>query len=323
MQEELANEIIACLPRGRTLFYYFADRYAAYLLSRHVGDGMPIAAVKQGRYGRLLARPHIAGIVAKKGDGMLSTADLDTVWPADPNCYRLTLGRWGSKREWEWQQTSRRGVNLVLQLNFPADHDTRYARLAGSDSDVFSFAGHPNARRGFRTLAWARLDIDLAAGTALIEEIQTDWLREVRALRAVLDKAGDDKKALARIVDVWFGAKPDDDRLDHVETAIRRYVDDVAAAHGPFWDEAMLTAALWFLIEEIGISEIYYHDAECGRVLKRIGYSAPPRSLYTVLPRRFCFEKTTEPPDFLTVDEPRRIKALQKAGTLAFWRMAA
>jgi hypothetical protein len=34
MDKHIAEEIIACMPQGRTLFYYFKDRYALLLFSR-------------------------------------------------------------------------------------------------------------------------------------------------------------------------------------------------------------------------------------------------------------------------------------------------
>ncbi len=316
MQEALAEEIIACLPRGRTLFYYYPDRYAAYLLARHVGDGMPIAAVKRGRYGRLLARPHIAELIGKSGDGVLRAADLEALWPDDDVCYRLTLTIWAPDLHRMWHQTSRRGANLVLQLGFPAGEDARFRRFASLDRRrAIAQSVHPNSHGDCPVLAWARLDIDLDAGVALIEEIQTDWLRALRELEWAVDDATGDGDKDHRICAAFCG-RPVDVR------ALYQYAVDLQALHRPIWDEAMLTAALWFLIEEIGVSEIYYHDAACGRMLKRIDYSAPPRSLYTSLPRRFCFEKTAAPPAFLAADEARRITALQKAGKLAFWHMA-
>lgn len=65
------------------------------------------------------------------------------------------------------------------------------------------------------------------------------------------------------------------------------------------WDEAMLASAIWFLKEEIGITRIYYHTFEFGSQWKCITGMQPPRSLYTRLPDRFCFEKTRQVPHFL------------------------
>jgi hypothetical protein len=75
--------------------------------------------------------------------------------------------------------TSRRGFNLVLQLNFSSRHDEPYRKLVDPDDyRPFELGGHPVAKGALHTLAWSRLDIDLNTGEALIEEIQTDWIRE-------------------------------------------------------------------------------------------------------------------------------------------------
>jgi hypothetical protein len=41
---------------------------------------------------------------------------------------------------------------------------------------TFEWSAHP-IRRSPSTLAWSRVDIDFENGEALIEEIQTDWVR--------------------------------------------------------------------------------------------------------------------------------------------------
>ncbi len=65
------------------------------------------------------------------------------------------------------------------------------------------------------------------------------------------------------------------------------------------WDEAMVCATLRFIVEELGLRKIFYHTPESGRLYKRIGYSEPPRSVYTDLPRKFCFQRSEEGPEFL------------------------
>jgi len=72
------------------------------------------------------------------------------------------------------------------------------------------------------------------------------------------------------------------------------------------WDEALLSAALWFLKEELGVTTIWYHTFATGNKLKRIKYTPPPRSLYSKLPRRFCFTETSEHPDFMLHDKSFR-----------------
>ncbi len=65
------------------------------------------------------------------------------------------------------------------------------------------------------------------------------------------------------------------------------------------WDEAMLAATVWFCRNQLGVRRIYYHAFENGNLFKRIERSHPPRSLYTTLPRRFCFKRTVEAPQML------------------------
>ena len=75
----------------------------------------------------------------------------------------------------------------------------------------------------------------------------------------------------------------------------------------------MLAASLWFLREEIGIRRVWFHDHKTGQLLKRIGDRMPPRSLYSRLPRKFCFRKVTDSPEFLARD----------AGFMRRWKKAS
>ncbi|MHC4966908.1 MAG: hypothetical protein ACYTGE_18645, partial [Planctomycetota bacterium] len=86
--------------------------------------------------------------------------------------------------------------------------------------------------------------------------------------------------------------------------------DSPLAPYARLWDEAMLTAAVRFLRDDVGVHRIYYHTFEGGLRYKRFdpdGY-CPPRSLYTALPRRFCFELTDQPPRFLRHCDNRRVR---------------
>jgi hypothetical protein len=76
------------------------------------------------------------------------------------------------------------------------------------------------------------------------------------------------------------------------------------------WDEAMLAASIRFLRDDLGVHRIYYHTFEGGLRLKRFDRYGlqPPRSLYTDLPRRFCFEQTDQPPRFLRYGPCRRVR---------------
>ena len=80
-----------------------------------------------------------------------------------------------------------------------------------------------------------------------------------------------------------------------VNTA-ENYVKKSLAPYFKMWDEAALTAAINFVMDELGIRRIYYHTFVTGNALKKIRHSYPPRSLYTDLPRKLCFKLTDEPP---------------------------
>jgi len=71
--------------------------------------------------------------------------------------------------------------------------------------------------------------------------------------------------------------------------------------HSRLWDEAVLAAAIRLLREDLNIHRIYYHTLESGKRFKGLGstWCAPPRSVYTTLPQRFCFDLTRCPPNLL------------------------
>lgn len=54
MKQQEAKEIIECLPRDRTLFYYYKDRYAAWILESITQQGEKISDLKKSCYGGLL-----------------------------------------------------------------------------------------------------------------------------------------------------------------------------------------------------------------------------------------------------------------------------
>lgn len=289
-----AMEIIDCLPRGRTRFYYFKDRYALLLLSlaaRHAA--LTKSELRRSRFAQLLDKPLVKSALGGCGKDRLSSTVFEAHWPDSYECYLLTLDVWGSRYP-RWDQTTRRGHNLVLQLNFSSEHDDQYRKLIGPENyHPFETTSHPIARGNLRTLAWSRMDIDLASGEALIEEIQTDWIRYARLARQRAERARNTVNC--------FG-------LRIARDSLIRYFDSTLSAHARHWDEAMLSATVWFLREELGIRCIYYHTHESGAALKRIRFRLPPQSLYTRLPRKFCFAPTERRPVFL----PSRAKHASK-----------
>jgi hypothetical protein len=81
--------------------------------------------------------------------------------------------------------------------------------------------------------------------------------------------------------------------------------------YSKLWDEAMLTAAIRFLKDDLGVHRIYYHTFESGLRFKRFDTQCcwlPPRSVYTTLPKRFCFALTDTPPRFLARSRNRRVR---------------
>ncbi|KUJ84505.1 hypothetical protein AWR36_002185 [Microbulbifer flavimaris] len=299
MDIELAKEIMACLPEGRTRFYYFKDRYALLLLRQACKEQQSIRALRQGQYARLLDKAAVGEVIRRSGNGRLTPEQLVNYWPAQFHCYRLSLGLWGSDRKSRYYQTSRTGYNLVLQMNFSNQHDLCYRRYKIADDEgCFDSYEHPTSDTR-NTMAWSRIDLDLETDTALIEEVQTDWLRFARE---AYDDAQNIRKAKSKVdrekqERYWFYDFTPEQATEYFEIAVRE--------HLAIWDEAVLSATLEFLLHEIGIRKVYFHSWETGR---RVKHCAPPRSVYRNLPRRFCFQSVSEGPGFLIEDKSSRRK---------------
>ena len=138
-------------------------------------------------------------------------------------------------------------------------------------------------------MAWCRLDFDWDTGEALIEEVQTDWLRNSRSM--------------LQGVETWdFDTDAEYFRFQLMrDFRFKQYYDERVAPLEAIWAEAMLCAALEFLRDELGICSIYMHSGATGAQLKGISCGLkPPVSLYQELPRRFGFQQTHEIPAFLS-----------------------
>ncbi len=274
MEKQEVQEVIACLPEDRTLFHYYRDRYA-FLLLAHARNQYPrLSQVRKSRYARLLQKPVVKEHLAQAGNVRALDECIERYWPkAGVTEYVLTLGMWGDPKHRSYSQTSRRGFNLVLHLNLNSGDMQRFEALVEHPRD-YNYRGHPVCPKqgaSYReTLAWARLDVSFDTNEVLIEEIQSDFVRYVE----------------------W-------NRKQH------RDHDAVIAFAQPFravWQEAMLTATLQFVWDELGINQVYFHEHETGNALKGIRYRKPPRSLYEELPRKFCMERRALAPTFLTND---------------------
>ena len=301
MELQELKEIIACLSGERTKFYYFRDRYALMLLKDYIGNkAMSIKDLKQSPYANLLNKAPVKKVLATAGNGIITSDMLEMVWDEKPLAFVTTLAKWGNgKKYWKWNQMSRQGYHLVLQLNMATDHTQQFQKLVKPDDvHTFNSSSHPSLMKGDRgTLAWVRLDLDFETNEVLIEEIQCDWIREVR--EAVKEGY------------TWYG--------DYSKEELEAYAKNVMTPYAKVWEEAMLSATIDFIRHELGINSIYYHSFEIGALLKNIQYSKPPRSLYTKLPKQFGFQKTPQGPEFLMRE--KRVKKLQQKVAEPYWFM--
>ncbi len=314
MRAETAHEIIATQPRTRARFAYARDSYAPRLLGYVLRGETRIAAIKASRFGRLLARPNMAALVAERGGGIVTPDDLAyaeamELGGATPVlAYTIRFETWPANNDsWDMLQVSRPGVNLVVRLDFTGRHDKALGKLIGRDcARSFQVGCHPGSSEAHNTLCWARIDLDLDAGEALIEEVQTDWLREaVDLLRLATANDGVQIGGYRVPARRWIA-----------------YVDRVLAPHRKVWAEAIMTAAIRVIVEDIGIRRIFMHDALSGHRLKCMDEDdRPPRSLYTDLPRRFGFLHGDELPEFLEDAQVMRLAELRRTAPLTMWQL--
>ncbi|MEL7278852.1 MAG: hypothetical protein AAGK79_00740 [Pseudomonadota bacterium] len=302
-------------------FHYYRDRESAWLLQAHLKDDTPVRAVRQTTRAKLLDRPLIKPLAAGGGGVLrhhdlrvLARADcvldydalsapgvaaLEAVYDAPWMDFEITYDIW-QDRDWQWAQMSRPGANLVVQLGFPSDHALLLQRTIGkADRDKFECDLHPVRTSGRPTLAWARLDIDVKSGTALIEELQSDWLRFVR-----------------RYVRDLTDARPRSRVLRNTQA----YEAGLTAQYDKVWAKALLTHVLILLRDRLGLRDVFMHQPVPGAMLKSIDRRLPPRSLYTDLPKSFCFTPTRDVPDFLRIKRRKHLRQLDRKAPL-FWKM--
>lgn len=298
MDLDIAQEIIACLPDDRTLFHYYPQRYALVLLSHLIGERTPVSALRQRAYRKLLEQPAVKAAMAMRGDGHVDPDTFRAYWPAvRPHGFVLTLSTWGDRGHHSWYQTTRGGHNLVVQLNINAG-DMACLKRFTDDPTWFNCWGHPSRRphqpHYRETLAWARLDVDFETNEVLIEEVQSDFVRDLQHYLRDVDKPA---PPLAELLQELRG----------------------------LWQEAILTATIEFVWRELGIDHVYYHEFETGNWLKDLRYSQPPRSLYDRLPRRFCMTLTSEAPRMLREHRScaKRLRRLPEAKFFQLSRAAA
>jgi hypothetical protein len=299
--------VLGTMPQGRVPFPYYRGRYAAQMLSYLCEPARPVRELRSTPFARLLQQPRLQERLASCGDGLLRASDLLAYWPERPTWYRLSFARWGEDDDADWNQNSRaRGQTLVVRVNFDGEHDRRFAELLREGGRrLFDHSGHPvETGDSLNTLAWARIDLDLDSGEALIEELQSDWTRD----------ACDYEQWLRKHSKSWGNSYVVKTLKEHGRDAThyRRYFEEVLAPHAKVWAELTLSAALHVLVAELGIRRVWIHTPESGVRWKRIGGVAPPRSLYSQLPRRFCFRRVGAQPGFLDAARARMRKSCQR-----------
>jgi len=295
MKLELAREVLACLPKGRTLYHYTKDDYAFFLLKKMSKKEQKIRKLKETHARKLLEKPSLKPYLSNCSNGVVDSEKIpEKQYLSQGRYYRLSLDIWGDDLEyWRYNQVSRKGVSVVLQLNLTGQHQEHLSRCMKADEyDPFENWGHPARSGAFPTLSWCRLDFDLEKKEALVEEIQTDLIRDVRS---ATEKAYEEREKKNKEFD-YCGAKFQTD-------AFIDFWKEEFSYYEKIWNETMLSAALWFLTEELGMRDIYYHTHASGSFLKRISGASPPKSIYTKLPKQFCFEETTEAPELLRTDK--------------------
>jgi hypothetical protein len=315
MDPRAFRDVVACLPRGRTLFHYERDRFAVQLLDYLMSGGWSAADIRASTFRRLLDRPPVRDALASAGRADFRREDVVFAPLPNPVPWRLSVAKWAALRDHRNRQVSRPGLNIVLQVNFAAQHNAEYRRhVSPANAPLFRLAGHP-ASLTEHTMAWTRIDADLDTGEALIEEIQSDWFK--RASYALSSQR-------------WFYRR-EIDRADR-ETGIRSFEDfsagiehyctHILPRYQRDWQETTLAAALWFIVSELGIRDIYLHQIETGNRLKRINprWSSPPQSVYTDLPRRFCFSAVSSGPSFIERELARCTSGKRKI-IPGFWRL--
>ncbi len=284
MTHQEVQEVRSCLTNKRTLFNYGKDWYAIQLIKLFAGSSCSISELKRSPFASLLQKESVKRWLGSLGKKEITRDDLALLWPNETETYRLTLDIFDG-----WIQTSRRGknaYNLVLQLNLHGGEAQFMDRLINKrEDDPFEASYHPIHQGRHRTLAWARIDLDWESGQALIEEIQNDRIRYVKEFIEESKDCNDQEM-------LWYGSKlPIQTIVDYWNVRLR--------ISRKIWDEAMLSATISFLVHELGIRKIYYHTPLSAEAYKSEGAEDAPRSIYTKLPRKFCFKPTNTPPSFL------------------------
>lgn len=321
MKAETLKALLHELPQSPA-FLYYPDRESPWLMARQMDACARVGALKTGPLARYLDRPLVKPVVAACG-GTLSRADLDAVAFADRTIdrphsraaaagiaaafeapwfdFEVSFAAWTSNfLGFASAQMSRPGANLVLQLGFtPEDVEMLNYYVGADQRHLFEYDLHPVRSTGRPTLAWVRIDVE--GKVALIEEIQSDWLRFT-----------------GEVSKTWARTRPN----RHMTHAMKIYHGLMRERYEAIWPRAALLAALAALRMMMGVREVYMHQPKTGMALKGITGRPPPRSLYSQLPRSFGFRPTSKVPPLLGRRHRRRLAPFRRAGEPAFWHLS-
>lgn len=321
MDKNEISEILNVLEGYREKFPYVKDGFALTRILDEIGDVKALNEIKNGPNGRLLNLPLVRDFIARAGDGKLTPEFFLYNSPNPTDLYVVTLGKWGNERKYwgrGWEQMARPGFNLVVQLNLSGKHLETMRRVDQELVDYVTpcWTDHPVRLDGAITASWSRIDMDVSAGVALIEEIQSDWVRETQALRKEV-RALSNREDLNRAVINRKRGWPRRRWLKYLEGEDFRRIEKN-------WAEATLEASCQFLRREIGITDIYLYDFDTGCRFKDMRERdwQPPRSLYTSLPKRYGMERVEEVPAFLFKKRDRHLRKAIKAAPARFWKLS-
>lgn len=310
MNSQILREVIECLTEGRKLVQYSDEAYAFYLLDKYCENNpnVTVNQIKHTSFAKLLEKPAVKSVLAKAGKGRLSGEMFRHYYTLSPKEFVITLSSWGSNEGYDWHQTSRPGANLVLQLNLTNQHD-QVLRELKINGEEFKFYSHP-IHDSKSSLSWARIDFDLDTGEALIEELQSDWIRKAARHHQWARNA----QLRGNVTYEYYG-----DEFNVAE--MLQYTGELLAKYQKSWMEVTLFYAIELIKDEVGIGEIFYHTYETGALLKNISGRLPPRSLYTQLPKQFCFKACSTGPSFI-INDKRAKRRLKKAKNASWFKLA-
>ena len=321
MEKQEVQEILDIFENYRKIMPYQAGGFALQRIEDAVAGGMDLAALRASEHVRLLTMPLVQAALAAHGSRWLDPSKLAISGYEDQDYFTITLGKWGChKREWlrSYEQMARCGYNLVILLNHSGQGISQMKRISrkleGRLRDKDSC--HPRDPAGGHTIAWARVDLDLEDGVALIEEIQSDWVHAVGNIRY-------DCRDLQKLTDRQRARRA---RESNIRVNWLGYLDSPACKRlEKMWAEAMLHAAIELLVHEVGMTTVYLYGYETGNIVKGLdkSWGQPPRSLYTRLPKRYGMVPTRECPDFLLKKKDRTLRRALADQRLCFWKWVA